>query len=68
MVSRRKQKKTTTQYTPVSLPTSMIQEANEIIGSHPELGYTGHSEFAKDALREKIEQFRTRAKPVEVPA
>lgn len=65
---KKKARKSTTQYTPVSIPTSMVDEANEIIEAHPELGYTGHSEFAKDALREKIEQFRPRARPVEVPA
>jgi len=54
----KKREKTTPAYTPVSLPTPMVSEAKEIVENHPELGYTGHTEFAKDALREKIEKVR----------
>jgi hypothetical protein len=53
----------------VPQPADLVDEARDMIKEHPELGYTGVPELYRAAVREKIEQVRTRKEnPVEVPA
>ena len=41
-------------YRTLSLPESLVNQVEEYIRKHPEKGYTGVTEYVKEAIREKI--------------
>jgi len=43
-------------YVSVALPEGLITAVNDLIGSHPDLGYRNRTEFIIEATRRRIEQ------------
>ncbi|MCS7119554.1 MAG: ribbon-helix-helix domain-containing protein [Archaeoglobaceae archaeon] len=41
-------------YRGITLPMELIEEIENLIEKHPELGYTSLAEFVKDAIRSKL--------------
>lgn len=47
-------------YKSLTLPEAFLKEIEKIITDNPELGYTTVTEFAKDAIRQRIESVKKR--------
>ena len=52
----------------VPQPADLVGEVEDVVASHPELGYTSSPEFYRAAVREKIERIQAHRKPLEVSA
>lgn len=51
-------------YTTVSLPTPLHRNLTSFLERHPELGYGSVAEFAKEAIRLRIEEMQGEAQQV----
>ncbi len=51
-------------YTPVSLPKDLHRHLTSFLEHNPELGYGSIAEFAKEAIRLRVEEMREEAQQV----